>query len=579
MIALLKSRIPTGDDRGVSLVTVLALGLLMALLATAAVASATGGMRFSRHTQDWNAALAAAYAGAEECQSRLHEDPSCYQAGNPNSSCSLETSCKVVLPETLGLSPNAAFSLTDWGTVSGSDGRAKFRYEVDNSRYFIDGTLRLRSTGYSGEETRSIVVELRQKGFIDFLYFTDYEVGDPMFSGSQACVQYLYNYPSLSRPSNCSGINFITADTIDGPLHTNDVMQILGNPTFLGDTTSSLPPDKRINNRRYATSGTANPTFAINPNNEPGYLGTLGMPQTNAELKKEVTPDNHDVPNPGCLYTGPTKLTFKSNGRLHVKSPFTKYTSPLTHDNEGCGTPGPNGIDEEIDAPVNNVIYVQNVPSAANDPNYTANNTTRSQCSNDNSRNSLGYPISNETAPNYSDSPSYGCRNGDVFVSGQVNAQATIAAENFVYITGSLTYVDKQRDILGLVGQNAVFVWNPVQRNGGWTTSYTNLLTDNGRQIDAAILSVAHTFTVQNYDKGNNRGTLAVTGAIAQKFRGPVGTGSGGNISTGYGKKYIYDERFRYTAPPKFLSPVTTTYGINTWVEVTPVFDTNGTEL
>jgi hypothetical protein len=29
-------------------------------------------------------------------------------------------------------------------------------------------------------------------------------------------------------------------------------------------------------------------------------------------------------------------------------------------------------------------------------------------------------------------------------------------------------------------------------------------------------------------------------------------------------------------APPKYLSPVTTTYGVSVWVEVSPVFQSTG---
>jgi hypothetical protein len=77
---------------------------------------------------------------------------------------------------------------------------------------------------------------------------------------------------------------------------------------------------------------------------------------------------------------------------------------------------------------------------------------------------------------------------------------------------------------------------------------------------------------VQNYNVGSSRGTLTILGSVAQKFRGAVGTTGG----TGYTKNYIYDARFRYTAPPKFLSPVTTTYGVNVWVEISPIFKSNG---
>jgi hypothetical protein len=105
----------------------------------------------------------------------------------------------------------------------------------------------------------------------------------------------------------------------------------------------------------------------------------------------------------------------------------------------------------------------------------------------------------------------------------------------------------------------------------GCGTGNSSILNNTNRNIDAAIISVAHTFQVQNYNRGGERGTLTVYGAIAQRFRGIV---HGGN--NGYYKDYNWDPRLQYTAPPKYLSPVTTTYGVNVWVEVAPVFDSVG---
>ena len=42
--------------------------------------------------------------------------------------------------------------------------------------------------------------------------------------------------------------------------------------------------------------------------------------------------------------------------------------------------------------------------------------------------------------------------------------------------------------------------------------------------IDAAILAINHSFIVDNYNCGARLGTLNVIGAIAQKYRGAVGT-------------------------------------------------------
>ena len=56
---------------------------------------------------------------------------------------------------------------------------------------------------------------------------------------------------------------------------------------------------------------------------------------------------------------------------------------------------------------------------------------------------------------------------------------------------------------------------------------------------------------------------LTVTGAIVQKYRGPVGTGSStGGIASGYLKNYYYDDRFRYRSPPYFLTPIAAAWDV-----------------
>ena len=76
--------------------------------------------------------------------------------------------------------------------------------------------------------------------------------------------------------------------------------------------------------------------------------------------------------------------------------------------------------------------------------------------------------------------------------------------------------------------------------------------------IDAAILSTAHSFIVDNFKCGKHLGELTVWGAIAQFWRGTVGTG-GGSGGTGYTKNYNYDERLATLQPPDFLTPSSST--------------------
>ena len=71
--------------------------------------------------------------------------------------------------------------------------------------------------------------------------------------------------------------------------------------------------------------------------------------------------------------------------------------------------------------------------------------------------------------------------------------------------------------------------------------------------IYAAILSTTHSFVVDNFNCGETQlGDLHVYGAIAQNYRGIVGTVG----STGYIKDYKYDSRLAVDEPPYFLSPL-----------------------
>ena len=76
--------------------------------------------------------------------------------------------------------------------------------------------------------------------------------------------------------------------------------------------------------------------------------------------------------------------------------------------------------------------------------------------------------------------------------------------------------------MLGLVADNDVAVYHPVNGSGA---TQAGSLTDP--TIDAAILSLNHSFYVQNWATGAPLGTLTVNGVITQEFRGPVGTFSG----------------------------------------------------
>jgi hypothetical protein len=658
-------RMQADGENGVAFITVLGLSAVLFALVGAGMVAAAGATSKAGHDSDWTAALDAAYAGVADYEARLTNDNTYQQYGNKNAPFSASTgSTSLVMPTGTNANPAFNYLASDpWSPVPHGSGNQAFRYEVDNSQYSNTGTIRLLATGRSGDVTRSIIANVRQRGFIDYMYFTDYEVQDPQITGKSTTTCTVYWYDNHNRDNNCGGaIQFTDGDTFNGPIDSNDAMYICGGD-FLGPVTTAYDDAPFYRDCSDPHDPDKAPTFAtINGQKYPQYDGKLTMPVTNSQMLQETRGDltTSTVPRPGCLYTGPTSITFiddgADKGKMQVYSPFTKFSNFATDasgKNTGiantaqCGTPGTSGIAHDagqngtlgkypgatLDVPAQNLIYVQSEPSSSNDPNYTASSGalgTDALC--EDGGNALknprgtGYPVDDPgtstshtsgsttvtTTVSTEENPTkygknntlsyYGCRTGDAFVNGTVKGQVTVAADNFVYITGDLTYASTPGNILGLVGQNAVWVWNPSvstttttetckpeTHNHKTTTvcsksvsspssssSYAFPGGNKDRVIDAAILSVAHTFQVQDYDSGDKLGNLTVLGAIAQKYRGPVGTSGGYGGGTGFLKDYTYDTRLRSIAPPKFLQAVSTTYGVTQFADVPAAYDAKG---
>ena len=546
------------DQGGFALATVMIVSMVLSMLAIGTVDYAVGSQNISHHDQNWNGALAAAEAGIDDYIFRLGENGNYWQynAGN------------------LPADGNHAF--TQYVQVAGSPTNAKFRYDVDASTIAQSGIVTLTSTGRVGNAARTVRVTLRRRSFLDYLYFTDYETTDPaMYTGTpftptQAqtnCALHYYGGlgnqrdepgrvdftgDSDSNGSYCSDITFINTDKINGPMHTNDAFMVCGNPQFLGDTSTSWNPTSGLRYRDNCP--TSHPVFA-NPG-DPVYTAPLTMPPTNSALKSDT-----NVGSGGCLYTGPTRIVLNSNGTMTVNSPFSIKTNNTSCPNKKTGTPtGP--------LPTNGVIYVQNVPSSSSDPNFTSGCPFTV-----NGRNHpLGMPIANDVN-------TYQCRNGDVFIEGTLKGQLTVASENNVDITANLQYNSgvAGTDLLGLIANNYIEVYHPVNCTSG-TASSCNLNASfpgetaktspfTSPVIQAAMLSLAHSVRVQAWDRGAPLGTLHVTGVLAQRYRGPVGTNTSGTIVSGFSKDYNYDLRLKYLSPPYFLDPVASQWGVVTWAE------------
>jgi hypothetical protein len=605
-------------EEGFALAVVIGIAAVLFVVTMGALSYSVSALTKAGTDVNGEAATAAAYAGVSDYEARLTNDNTYQKYGDPTAPFStLTNSTSLVLPppNADGTPGNPAFGWGvngTWAAVPGSTSNAAFRYEVDNSDYAAQGIIRILATGRSGNQTRSFIANVRQNGFLNYLYFTDFETQDPSLIGvtpTSTCAKY---YPARNE-NTCGGlIQFTSGETVNGPIDSNDALDICGG-TFNGTITSNYATAPYYINCGAAVDGSGKPI-------KPVYGPKLTMPATNTAMKNETRGDltSSTVPRPGCLYTGPTSIVFNSNGTMTVRSPWSKYMNTTGANAAGattgmatvpanfCGTAGSATGDlgspagQTIAVPTQNLIFVQTVPTIVGDANYWASNASPTGAACVTNGNDLGYPLSTTTGTGNSQvvttettvrSPAgtnyYGCRSGDAFVQGTLSGQVTVAADNYVWITGDLVYNNLSSDILGLVGQNAVWVWNPAgttKVGNGNTSSVTTLLTDGGRTIDAAIMSVSHTFQVQNYNaystnnpnpNVNGRGTLTVLGAIAQEFRGTVG-GTVNGTAVGYSKQYSYDTRLRNIAPPKFLQAVSTTYGVSQLAEVPAAFTSNG---
>jgi hypothetical protein len=393
------------------------------------------------------------------------------------------------------------------------------------------GTFRIRSTGFSGVEDASIVATFKQATFLDYVYFTQLETSDPVtygFPNPSAALTGAYDQCTKFRRDGresapipgtnnqfCDRIVFVSGDHIDGPLHTNDDLLVCGTPSFgrnASDVTEvSAPPRGWVSGCGSGDNPNFNGPFATN-------APVLTPPATNGSLRT--------IAGPNYTYTGQTKFVL-SGGNMTITTNAGQTIGP-------------------VPIPTDGVVYVQN----------------GSGCSTSYSPFTATYPTTS------------GCGNAIVHSSGSYSGQLTIAAENDVIIDGNITRAASS-DLVGLVANNFVRIKHPVcevasdtQCNNGNVTEEAakgdcDLDNDGNRavngtsslsgpNIDAAILAIGHSFIVDHYDCGGSLGTLTVNGAIAQKFRGAVGTTGG----TGYLKDYNYDDRLRYQEPPHFFDPV-----------------------
>ena len=534
------------EERGFSLIVALMVLASVTILMYTAFNAVDGSSGTTRLDLDQKRALAAAYAGLSAYTEQLNANSNFWASCPSAGATGLTGTTGVTVPGSTDDGSTETYSYlelpasseptTDGSTCDTSDPIASEIEANDTAA----GTFRVKFTGTSGPTTgtaqhtsvRSIVAQFEPNRFLNYVYFTNYEEVDPVAENPaspdyQDCDQYLA--PEGHRDSSkCPGIEFAPTDDVAGPLHSNDVVEYCGGTSngtqgpifgrsgdddaiqaysFTADSSNSCSGAPQ-------TYGQSLQTFAS------GQWKFLQLPPSDGQLLEVADGGNSAdtngcYANAGCVFTGPTQIAL--NG-----SSMTVTNSSLP------GSPMQYSLSTY---PSNGVIYVLDGTGAC--AAYTPFGT------------------------DYSTSDNAGC--GDATVSGSYNDSLTIGADNDVIINGNITTTLTSNNVLGLIANGFVRVAHPVtgscDNNSTNTTSgiYSTLTNPT---IDAAILAVGNSFIVDNYSCGATLGTLTVNGAIAQDYRGPVGTLNNGSINHGYSKAYTYDERFQSLSPPYFLNPV-----------------------
>lgn len=571
MLARLRRRLAAED--GWTMIAVLGLLLAGMALTVAAYAAANGDVHLSRNDEDQKRAYAAAEAGVQDYFFHLTQDNSYW------ADCTTPTPAHPALNQ-LGASPlrtrpvpgsNAYYAIElipANGYTQCDTSNATASMIVAGSGP-MSGTFSIRSDGFSNGVERRIVATFRRRSFLDYLYFTDMETADPAWyvlntSGQPTrsgvyrssrfgsgtftpttgapdllswaasnCAQYWRNgrgnqqWPTGSdnawqtqsssdswgptNPPNqssigCTEIQFVTGDHIDGPLHTNDDILVCGSPTFGRDAQDSI--EVSGSGWRQGCSGTPNILGTWKP-----YSPVLTPPPSSTQLKQ--------IADPRYVLDGTTTIALQDNQITVTNANLSPTTQTWPY-------------------PANGVLYVENDP-----------------------RTGCAVTAYQPLAP-YSDPA--GC--ADAYVSGSYATDLTIASAKDVIVRGNIIR-DGDR-MLGLIADNFVRVYHPTRADPNHPSDPTYCVENGGPRnvtIDAAILALNHSFTVDSYFCGSPLGTLTVDGTIAQKFRGPVGRGSGSTITSGYLKAYTYDDRLRLREPPHFLDPVQASWRIQRYAE------------
>ena len=497
------------------LIVIASLGL-MATIPMVVIATTTNQLPLTTGNLNWNAAYEAAQAGVNDYIQKLDVDQTFTQWSHGRFNCATSN-------------PSGDPAFCNWVPIAGTNESYEYTLPTTST-----GNLALTVSGKAGSGARVVVrsftYTLLPRSTLDYLWWTNFEEVDPAINA---------NCDGL-RGGNCP-IYFASIDHLWGPVFSNDTFHMDGTPTFESTVTSSNgnplyvcsnngcapnfnggAPVAGSNQPEQGTSAVAAPAQNL------GCFISLGTwsnptPINNVQMALSVVPGTNTT-----TITGNWNANIANQpGNPNTSNGHHFCTSPITVSNLASG-----------------LIYVNGNVTIHDDPNGNGGTTGFTTIV-------AGGLATDKT-------------NGNITIDGNIQYPAA-------NIVGGITDTS---DALGLIAQNVVKIAHPT--NGNNNAPICNLaliptpLATNcdysDYTIDAALFAVSDSIYVENWSIGAALGHLNIFGAMAQNYRGPVGTVGG----SGYAKAYKYDSSLLALWPPFFMAPTSATWSPTSYSEARP---------
>ena len=299
-------------------------------------------------------------------------------------------------------------------------------------------------------------------------------------------------------------IYWTTGDTVWGPIHTQDYLNVSGSPVFMGKTTTKLGLKSQNGYWKYSGYGWHKTKVWVStdtPQFVGGFESGVDEPLPTASVSDVQT----DALAGGYNFTGhdTVYVTFKDDSISY------KYSYNATPTTVLGSSFAPNGIIFATGA----TLKLQGTVSGR----YTVGASS----------------VTSSSWP-------YVTKGGNVYLDNDI-----------VYKTDPQVNPNST-DMLGIVSQQNVLVTN-------------NSANNSDINIDASIFCQNGGFGAENYASRPPSGNINLLGGIQQNIRQPVGTFSYYGIVSGFNKRYKYDNRLLYSSPPSY--PNTGSFEIVSWYE------------